>query len=83
MYSHEEIKLLIQKLIAEELHIDADSIDADTSFHQLGLDSVNSIFLISELEIELQLDIDPMSVYDNPTISSFSDYIYQLSDGAN
>ena len=73
-----EIQNLICEVIANELHISPSEIIDDVSFHDLGLDSVNSIFLISEIENKLSIDIDPMSVYDNPTIKSFSKYLISL-----
>lgn len=73
-----EIQSIICELLAKELHRDPMTFDRDMSFHDLGLDSVNSLFLLGELEEQLKLDIDPLALYDNPTISSFSSFIYEI-----
>ncbi len=75
MISLGDLQNSLRDIIAHELHISPTEIHSDTSFHDLGLDSVNSIFLIAELEKKLGVDIDPMSVYDNPTVESFSKYL--------
>ena len=77
MISKGDIQNSLRDIIAQELHISASDINSHTSFHDLGLDSVNSIFLIGELEKLFGIDIDPMSVYDNPTIESFSTYLME------
>ncbi len=76
MKTLEEIQSIIKTIISEELNISPKEIKHKSSFHELGLDSVNSIFLLAEMEVQLAIDIDPMSVYDNPTIESFSKYLH-------
>lgn len=78
MVSSNDMHTLITEVIAMELHLTPSDIDPRTSFYNLGLDSVNSIFLIGELESKLGIDIDPMSVYNNPTIESFSEYLLSI-----
>jgi acyl carrier protein len=76
MVSLPEIKKNVKDIIAEELNLSPESIDELKSFYDLGLDSVNSIFLLAKMEERLDIYIDPLSVYDNPTIRSFSEYLY-------
>ncbi|MBV6647911.1 MAG: acyl carrier protein [Cyclobacteriaceae bacterium] len=78
MKHQDEVTSLVKTLIAKELKVAPDSIGEDVSFHDLGLDSVNSLFLLGDLEQKLNLDIDPLSLYDNPTVSSFSNFISTL-----
>ncbi|MEO9869476.1 acyl carrier protein [Ekhidna sp.] len=78
-----EIQKEIKQVIASELSFNTDELDDTKSFHDLGLDSVNSIFLLAKMEEKLSVYIDPMSVYDNPTIKSFSEYLYtQLNEAS-
>lgn len=72
----------IKAIISRETGADVTLLDDQSSFHALGLDSVNSLFLLGELEDLLEVDIDPLSLYDNPTIASFSSYLNQLKNGA-
>ena len=76
MWSLSEIQTEIKKVIATELALNPDEIEDTKSFHSLGLDSVNSIFLLAKMEERLNVYIDPLSVYDNPTVKSFSEYLY-------
>ena len=71
-----EIQNEIKEIIATELALSPDEIDNTKSFHDLGLDSVNSIFLLAKMEEKLDVYIDPLSVYDNPTVMSFSEYLH-------
>ncbi len=75
MRSLPEIQKEIKVIIAAELALNPDELDDLKSFHDMGLDSVNSIFLLAKMEEKLNVYIDPMSVYDNPTIKSFSEYL--------
>lgn len=74
----EKIQQIICEIIANELNISVEEISYNSTFYELGLDSVNSIFLLSELETRLEIDIDPLSVYDNPTVFSFTQYLHSL-----
>ncbi|VXD18394.1 acyl carrier protein [Marinoscillum sp. 108] len=80
MISTIEIEELIKAMISKETGTRLSDINSQSTFHQLGLDSVNSLFLLGDLEETLNLDIDPLSLYDNPTIESFSAYINELQN---
>ncbi|MEQ8580854.1 MAG: acyl carrier protein [Marinoscillum sp.] len=80
MITTAEIESLIKEMISKETGIRLTDMSSQSSFHQLGLDSVNSLFLLGDLEDALNLDIDPLSLYDNPTIESFSAYINNLQN---
>ena len=73
-----ELITYFKGLLSKELKIDPEKISEKDTFYDLGLDSVNSIFLIHEIEEKFNVDIDPIAIYDNPTLSSFSAYINQL-----
>ncbi|WP_425392994.1 acyl carrier protein [Ekhidna sp.] len=76
MASLPEIKQHVKDIIAKELNLNSEDLDELQSFHNLGLDSVNSIFLLAKMEEKLDMYIDPLSVYDNPTIRSFSEFLH-------
>lgn len=75
-----QIENYIKGLLAKELSIDPSTITKESTFYDLGLDSVNSIFLIHEIEEEYTIEIDPISIYDNPSLMLFSEYIKRLVD---
>ncbi|PHM60729.1 Malonyl CoA-acyl carrier protein transacylase [Xenorhabdus stockiae] len=54
------------------------TIGEHVSFDSLGLDSVNRVTLISQLEKVLQRKLDPILGYEYPTIHSLSEHILRL-----
>ncbi|GAB4232672.1 MAG: hypothetical protein Tsb0034_05520 [Ekhidna sp.] len=83
MLSIEDIQAAIKQIISDEMGTPTHTIGTSQSFYDLGLDSVNSIFLLAKLENELSVYIDPLSLFDNPTIESFSNYVYQQLNGGS
>ncbi|MGD1958006.1 MAG: acyl carrier protein [Fulvivirga sp.] len=75
MTSSIEIQNFIIELIVNETKIDRSSIDIDASFQELGLDSINSMFLLEEIENKFQLTLSPLYFWDYPTIRAFSGLI--------
>ncbi|MEQ9377178.1 MAG: acyl carrier protein [Imperialibacter sp.] len=83
MTSQSEIADFIKNLIAKEIKKEVATIDDAVAFNDLGLDSVNSIFLLGDVEEHYKIDIDPLSLYNNPTVSSFTEHVYKLINGRN
>lgn len=77
MTSETEIQVFITKLISDEIKINISDIDPDASFQELGLDSINSMFLLEQIENEYQLSLPPLNFWDYPTIRTFSGLIAQ------
>ena len=46
------------KLLAEHLDIDAATITADTSFESLGIDSLDTVEMIMDLEEEMGVELE-------------------------
>lgn len=67
-----EVTQFIQSKIAETLGIKAEDISLDEEFFSLGLDSMHAIFLIDEIEKEFDVEINPHSFWEHPTIRAFS-----------
>lgn len=49
--------LKIQSLLAESLGINAEAVTAETTFTELGMDSLDALALINELEIAYDIKI--------------------------
>ena len=49
--------LKIQNILADSLGIDADTVTAETTFTDLGMDSLDALALINELEIAYDIKI--------------------------
>jgi len=78
LHTQDEIIALIQQLVAEETNLSVDQLDIHKSMGSLGLNSINSIYLLEKLENELDLSLNPLMFYDYPTIHSFGRYLYDL-----
>ena len=53
---------MLEKLIAylsKELDIPAEEIEADTTFESLHLDSLDTVEMLTDLEAELGVDLEP------------------------
>lgn len=75
----EEVQNYIVTYLAEELQIGADSIDVTAPFDQLALDSMTAVGMTGDLERWLGARIDPMAIYDYPTIEQLSTHLAEKS----
>ena len=75
----EEVQNYIVTYLAEELQIQADSIDVTAPFEQLALDSMTAVGMTGDLEQWLGARIDPMAIYDFPTIEQLSEHLAEQS----
>ena len=73
--SRNEIENYLAEIISEELGIEIGSIDTKSSFHELGLDSINSMFLLEKVENKYQLSLTPLYFWDYPSIEAFSELV--------
>ena len=61
--------------LARTLDLPAQTIDTQTTFARLGLDSANSVFLIVELEDRLGLELTPDLLFEYPTICELARHL--------
>ena len=61
--------------VAEILRVPKDSVDVQSNFARLGLDSAMSVYLVMELEEKLNLEIDSDILVDYPTIDALSAFL--------
>lgn len=61
--------------IAEEMQMDIMEIDIHQNFAQFRLDSINSLFILEQLENYLGISINPLDFWNYPTIGEFSQHI--------
>lgn len=67
------ISQFIQIKVAETLGVKPDEVSPNEEFMSLGLDSMHAIFLIDEIEKEYNIEINPHTFWEFPTINSFAD----------
>jgi acyl carrier protein len=72
-----EIEDWLINAIAKELRIPPGNIDVTAPFETFGLDSVAAVGLTGSLEDWLGCPVDPMAVYDYPTIQSMAKHWFE------
>jgi len=73
-----EIVHYFTEKVAEETGNQSNEIDIEDSFHELGLDSINAVFVLEKIELKYSIPLSPLLFWDYPTIKSFSIYINTL-----
>jgi acyl carrier protein len=66
----EEILAWAQVYLADLLGSDPVSLDPDTDFDQLGIDSALAVSLLTEIEERYGVDLPPESLFENPTLGA-------------
>lgn len=61
--------------LAKRLNIEVKSLDASKSFADYGLDSLNAVDLVKNLEEELQRSLEITIIWNFPTIESLANYL--------
>lgn len=67
-----DLEAMIIAITARLLKRSADTLHPHTSLAAAGMESINSIRLIAELETRLGRDIDPTLILDTPTIGDLA-----------
>ncbi|MEM7551192.1 MAG: acyl carrier protein [Bacteroidota bacterium] len=75
--SKDEFISFMQACIGTELKKDIDEIKINTSFHNLGLDSITSVLVMEKIENHFNVELNPIYFWDYPTIAEFVDFIFQ------
>jgi len=65
--------------VAEEMKGQPSEINEDDTFHELGLDSISSVFLMEEVEKEYNITLSPLCFWDYPTIRLLAVYVQSLA----
>lgn len=80
LWNAEQLEDWLSSRIAAKLNQPAQQIDPEMPFNSLGLDSVNVMDLIVELDDLLGCEIESTIVWDYPTIRLLSEYVATLSN---
>ncbi len=71
----EQIQEWMVKLLAEHLQVSPDTIDIAAPFESLGIDSLAAVGVTGELEDWLGRTVDPMTVYNYPSVEQMAEYL--------
>jgi polyketide synthase PksN len=73
--SFHNIVLTVVKIVSDNLHLSEDELDYDMSFKDLGIDSINGIEIIRDINTTFGLSLDAVVLYDYSSISSLTGFI--------
>lgn len=65
-------------LLADRLEMQADALDPAQSLMDLGVESVEAVFLCGALEERLGIGIDPVLVFEAASVAAFAEAVWQL-----
>ncbi|WP_160138416.1 type I polyketide synthase [Chryseobacterium sp. c4a] len=71
----EDVLELFVDILSRELKMDKLKIKLDTSFQQLGIDSIILIQLVAEIDKTFGISLDPTTFIEQPTPRSFCEYL--------
>lgn len=72
---------LLREKIAENLKIQVERVDPARNLEEIGLSSLMAVIISGELEDELEIEIDPMIMFESKTINEIAEKIMQLNNG--
>ncbi|MDJ0580415.1 acyl carrier protein [Crocosphaera sp.] len=82
----ETVQNWLIKQLAEQLNLDSDKIKITEPFTRYGLDSIDAVTLVGDLEDWLDLDLPDTLFWDNPTVEKSAQYLaenYDLADAVS
>jgi len=65
--------------ISSVMDIEAEKINIEDRFDLLGLDSVEAVIMAGLMEEEFSTAIDPLELYENPSIAAFAKHLASKS----
>lgn len=74
----DEIIEFLKESVARETKLVREQVEADQYLGVYGLDSINSVHILVELEQFLEMELNPLIFWDYPTILSLSKHLHQL-----
>ncbi|NJM14965.1 MAG: hypothetical protein HC896_05910 [Bacteroidales bacterium] len=74
-----EVKTIINKLLAQELHLSENEIDENTQFVDLGLDSITGVTWVRKINDKYNTSIEATKIYSYPTLAQFSAFVTEVA----
>lgn len=71
----------LMEIVEEILHVNKESIDCNKELKLYGMDSINVIEIMNQVNKEFLLQEDTTIIYDYPSIKQLANYISKLSSG--
>lgn len=74
--SKQEIADYMRELMAEATGEIKENIDENTNFFKIGISSINALKIMNKLRKHLNVEINPVAMFEYKTIAEMSDYLY-------
>ena len=74
-WQRDQVEHFLVARLAEALGVEADAIDADASLVDLGIDSIEAVKLIGDLQRRLETDLPATLAFDHPTVSRLAAHL--------
>lgn len=78
----QEISLLMRQNLGQMLKLDPDDIEEDENFFNLGVSSVQALKIVNLMRRQVDVEINPVAMFEFKTIADITDYIYHEKTGA-
>lgn len=69
--TEEELISFCREELSQMMGVRPESIDVNTNFEELRLNSIHAMQMLDELEDRLGISISPIVFWENPTLASF------------
>jgi len=73
--SKNDVIEIIKEQVANVLKQPVDTIDEDEKLLRIGVTSIQAIKIINRIRLALEVDINPVAIFEYKTISSFAEYL--------
>lgn len=82
-FTKENITEILKEEIAAEIRQSKDTLDSTAHFAAHGLDSLNCIYVLYQVEKRMDIELNPALFWDYPTIEALAAHLHQTqkSDG--
>lgn len=74
--TREEIGRWCQEYVADVLEVAPESIELDTDFDRLGVDSALAASLLIDVEEHYGVELPPEVLFDNPNLNTVVEYLH-------
>lgn len=71
----DEIVHYLKVKIASIINKDVDKIDEEMNFLRIGISSIETLKVINRIRRELNVEINPVAMFEYKTIDEFADYL--------
>lgn len=75
LFTEDELISFCKEELSSMMGVPVESINIDTNFEDMRLNSIHAMQMLDELEDRLNISISPIIFWENPTLRSFCKHI--------